>query len=99
MRISLFERPRLNPETKRARQPGRRPVVECLEDRCSPGVIIDLGTLGGYNSHAWGINNSGIVIGDPYTFIFFNDHPSTYTTTHTPPTPPTDNCTPNPLLT
>ncbi len=90
MQISLFERPRVNRETKRTRQPGRRLVVECLEDRCSPGVIIDLGTLGGYNSHAWGINNSGIVIGDAYTFMFFNDHAFTYNANGTSTGPLTD---------
>src|SRR5437667_4279003 len=90
MRISPFERPRAGRETKRTRQPRRRPVVECLVDRCSPSSMIDLGTLGGYNSHAWGINNSGIVIGDAYTFMFFNDHAFTYNANGTSPGPLTD---------
>lgn len=33
----------------------------------SGGTVVDLGTLGGYNSEALGINDSGIIVGDAQT--------------------------------
>src|SRR5438045_2341520 len=53
---------------------SRRPVVESLEDRCAPSSIIDLGTLGGYNSYGMALNNSGMVVGDSYINMFAGPH-------------------------
>ena len=59
-------------------RPGRQLIVEFLEDRCSPSSIIDLGTLGGYNSYGTALNNGGMVVGDSYTYLFYGQHAYCY---------------------
>src|SRR5437868_5550682 len=82
----LFDRAPLRWKRNLSRRPARRPFVECLEDRCAPSSIIDLGTLGGYNSNGWAINNSGIVIGDSYSYMFSDDHAYSYASDNGPMT-------------
>src|SRR5439155_24086951 len=55
-----------------------RPTLEYLEDRCAPGSIVDLGTLGGYNSYGFAINAAGMVVGDSYTNQFNGQHAYSY---------------------
>src|SRR5207302_4929127 len=59
----LFDRPGITTNKNLA---GQRPFLETLEDRCSPSSIIDLGTLGGYNSYGLALNNAGVVVGNAY---------------------------------
>src|SRR5260370_15608464 len=74
----LFDRPQVTLAKKLPKRAGRRPFVECLEDRCLPGTLIDLGTLGGYNSYGLAINSSGVVIGASYSYMFTGDHAYSY---------------------
>src|SRR5690242_19577599 len=48
--------------------------LEPLEERCSPSSIIDLGTLGGYNSYGLALNDARIVVGGSYTDLFYDPH-------------------------
>ena len=59
----------------------RRPHIESLEDRCVPALyaVTDLGTLGGWYSHALDLNQSGQVVGDAgtadgFSHAFLSDH-------------------------
>src|SRR5215472_10924117 len=71
----LFARSRVIRIDNLRQRLGRRPIVEALENRCSPSSIrsfIDLGTLGGVNSYGLAINSSGMVVGDSYAYLFYN---------------------------
>jgi probable HAF family extracellular repeat protein len=48
--------------------------MESLEERASPGSILDLLTLGGFASTGLSINNFGQVSGDSLTFALSNPH-------------------------
>ena len=64
--FSLFTKPRRarNMGNRNRRCPRRQLRLEVLEDRCLlSATLIDLGTLGGTTSDAYGINASGQVVG------------------------------------
>jgi probable HAF family extracellular repeat protein len=79
-------RPDRGRRPRRQQRPRFIPRLEPLEDRCLLSYsVTDLGTLGGTNSLAFGINASGKVVGYAYLPGDGAYHPFLYDGTATPP--------------
>jgi probable HAF family extracellular repeat protein len=81
----MFSQPRRKKPVNTTNRRWPVPRLEVLEDRCLLSyAITDLGTLGGTDSSAYGINASSQVVGGSYTATSLSYHTSLYDGTATP---------------
>jgi hypothetical protein len=64
-------------------------IVPAAPAAAAPYTILDLGTLGGTNSYAYGVNSSGQVVGEAYTPAMRPSMPSARSRTARSPPPAT----------